>query len=183
MSGNDQLKCTNSVKTSDMAQSPEKMQWKFATPAGPVFIVASHRSIHGVYWKKQPISFVRELDSQKPTARLIQRCMKQLNEYFFRDRKKFDLPIELEGTDFQKSVWQELQRIPYGETCSYAELAKRIRRPKAFRAAGTANGKNPISIIIPCHRVIATNGGLGGYAGGIAAKEILLRVEGTQAAK
>lgn len=153
-----------------MGKPIENSQWKLKSPVGDLFIVASEHAVHGVYWRKQAEPPIR-------STRLIQQCVSQLEEYFAGARKNFDLPMEFQGTDFQKQVWEELLKIPYGETCSYAELAKRVRRPKAFRAAGTANGKNPIAIIIPCHRVIATGGGLGGYAGGLSAKEKLLKIE------
>lgn len=101
----------------------------------------------------------------------------QLGAYFKGERTGFDLELNVQGTDFQKRVWQELVRIPYGETISYGELAKRIGNPKASRAVGMANGKNPISIIIPCHRVIGKNGSLTGFGGGIEVKKKLLDLE------
>lgn len=102
----------------------------------------------------------------------------QLNEYFTGTRKVFDVPLELEGTDFQKKVWDELQKIPYGKTISYKTLSEKLGDVKAIRAVGKANGQNPIAIIIPCHRVIGTNGNLVGYAGGLDIKEKLLHLEG-----
>jgi methylated-DNA-[protein]-cysteine S-methyltransferase len=102
---------------------------------------------------------------------------KQLSEYFRGERQRFDVPLKLSGTDFQRRVWQELARIPYGVTISYAELAKRIGSPSASRAVGSANGRNPISILVPCHRVIGASGKLTGYAGGIDKKEWLLAWE------
>lgn len=105
----------------------------------------------------------------------------QLGEYFAGDRTTFDLDVELSGTDFQREIWAALAAIPYGETRSYAELARAVGRPKAFRAAGTANGHNPVAIIVPCHRVIATGGGLGGYGGGLDRKAQLLDLERTVA--
>jgi methylated-DNA-[protein]-cysteine S-methyltransferase len=101
----------------------------------------------------------------------------QLEEYFAGERTGFDVPMELDGTTFQKEVWRELSRIPYGETISYGELARRVGRPKGPRAVGQANGKNPIPIIVPCHRVLASNG-IGGYGGGLPMKRALLAVEG-----
>jgi methylated-DNA-[protein]-cysteine S-methyltransferase len=105
-------------------------------------------------------------------------CIRQLNEYFAGDRTEFDLTLRLDGTKFQRRVWQELTRIPHGETISYAQLASRVGQPGAFRAVGSANGKNPISIIVPCHRVIGSNGQLAGYGGGLTNKVELLRLEG-----
>ena len=102
---------------------------------------------------------------------------KQLDEYFAGERKEFDLPLNLSGTDFQVQVLEELQRIPYGETTSYGAIAKRIGRPRAMRAVGAANGRNPIPIIIPCHRVIGSSGDLTGFGGGLDTKAALLRLE------
>ena len=101
----------------------------------------------------------------------------QLTEYFAGDRKDFDLPLGLTGTEFQLLVLDELQRIPYGETTSYGDIAVRIGRPKAVRAVGAANGRNPIPIIVPCHRVIGSGGDLTGFGGGLDAKKSLLRLE------
>jgi methylated-DNA-[protein]-cysteine S-methyltransferase len=111
--------------------------------------------------------------NEKPFAAARQ----QLEEYFAGERKDFDLPLHLSGTDFQIQVLQELRRIPYGETRSYGDIAKRIGRPKAMRAVGAANGRNPIPIIVPCHRVIGSSGDLTGFGGGLDTKEALLRLE------
>jgi len=102
---------------------------------------------------------------------------KQLTEYFAGERKDFDLPLSLHGTEFQLRVLEELKTIPYGETTSYGDIAKRIGRPKAVRAVGAANGRNPIPIIVPCHRVIGSSGHLTGFGGGLDAKTALLRLE------
>lgn len=102
----------------------------------------------------------------------------QLNAYFRGERTTFDLPLAPGGTPFQQDVWNELQKIPLGETISYAELAERVGRKGSFRAVGAANGRNPLPIVIPCHRVIGSNGKLTGYAGGIEAKKKLLELEG-----
>ena len=101
----------------------------------------------------------------------------QLTEYFAGDRREFDLPLKLNGTEFQMNVLHALQQIPYGETMSYADIAERIGRPKAVRAVGAANGRNPIPIIVPCHRVIGSHGDLTGFGGGLDTKEALLRLE------
>jgi methylated-DNA-[protein]-cysteine S-methyltransferase len=111
--------------------------------------------------------------SDKPFAT----AMGQLTEYFDGQRRHFDLPLRPDGTEFQLRVLDELQRIPYGETASYADIAERIGNPKAVRAVGAANGRNPIPIVIPCHRVIGSDGGLTGFGGGLATKETLLRLE------
>lgn len=115
--------------------------------------------------------------NEKPFAEAI----RQLNEYFAGDRQDFDLPLRLDGTEFQLLVLQELRRIPYGETTSYGDIAERIGRPKAVRAVGAANGRNPIPIIVPCHRVIGASGDLTGFGGGLNTKEALLRLESENA--
>ncbi|MBZ0200278.1 MAG: methylated-DNA--[protein]-cysteine S-methyltransferase [Ignavibacteriaceae bacterium] len=102
----------------------------------------------------------------------------QLREYFKVERKKFDLPLDLRGTEFQLQVWDQLQKIPYGKTVSYKQIAAALGDSNKVRAVGGANGANPVPIIVPCHRVINTNGGLGGYTGGIHLKEKLLKLEG-----
>ncbi len=114
---------------------------------------------------------------QPPESSVLQQCCLELDEYFAGKRKSFDVEITFTGTPFQNKVWNELLKIPYGKTISYADLAKVAGNPKACRAAGSANGKNPIAVIIPCHRVIASNGGLGGYAYGLEAKKQLLDLE------
>lgn len=103
----------------------------------------------------------------------------QLEEYFNRKRKVFNIPLDIEGTDFQKKVWNELLNIPYGKTISYKQLSKRLGNPKLLRAVGKANSTNPVAVVIPCHRVINSNGDLGGYAGGLEIKEKLLELEGS----
>ena len=102
---------------------------------------------------------------------------RQLDEYFARKRTSFDLPLTVSGTEFQERVWLTLAEIPYGETISYAELARWVGHPRAFRAVGSANGANPIPVILPCHRVIASDGTLGGYGGGLPTKRALLKLE------
>jgi methylated-DNA-[protein]-cysteine S-methyltransferase len=117
-------------------------------------------------------------DEQLPAP--LAAAVAQLEEYFAGRRRQFDLPLELSGTDFQKSVWRELAQIPYGETVSYGELALMVGRPHAYRAVGQANGANPIPIVLPCHRVVASGGGIGGYGGGLPMKRKLLALEGAQ---
>jgi O-6-methylguanine DNA methyltransferase len=108
---------------------------------------------------------------------LLKEASQQLQEYLSGQRKSFELPIAPQGTEFQQMVWKVLQEIPYGETCSYKEIAERISNPKAFRAVGLANNRNPIPIFIPCHRVIGSNGSLVGYVGGLEVKKTLLAME------
>ncbi|MFT3693243.1 MAG: methylated-DNA--[protein]-cysteine S-methyltransferase [Kofleriaceae bacterium] len=111
---------------------------------------------------------------------ILKRAAKQLAEYFAGKRKDFDLDLSPEGTPFQRSVWAKLQKIPFGETWSYGELAASLGKPLASRAVGAANGRNPIAIIIPCHRVIGSNGSLTGFGGGLPAKKYLLQLESAQ---
>ena len=130
------------------------------------------------------LSFIEDLSTFQPNASwhkrkddLLAACQTQLEEWFTGQRQTFDLPLAPEGTAFQQKVWKALQNIPYGTTCSYGNLAQAMSKPTAFRAVGSANGKNPIAIIIPCHRVVAAKGGLGGYAYGIELKQQLLALE------
>lgn len=123
-------------------------------------------------------------EGQKIVARKMQNdhlilstAEKQLKEYFAGQRKKFEVPIDPMGTDFQKAVWKELSKVPYGKTINYGEQAKRLGKPNAARAVGAANGKNPIGIIVPCHRVIGASGSLTGFAGGLDKKKFLLELE------
>lgn len=122
------------------------------------------------------ISF-NELKAKKEETPLIKKTYQELEEFLTKKRKTFDIPIKANGTNFQKRVWEELLKIPYGKTVTYKEIAQRIGNPKAFRAVGMANNKNPIVIIIPCHRVIGANNKLTGYSGGIEIKNKLLELE------
>lgn len=121
----------------------------------------------------------RVLDAEYAEGRTptIEKMIEELNEYFAGERRAFDLPIQFAGSDFQCHVWSELMKIPYGTTISYAELARRINNPKAVRAVASANATNPISIFVPCHRVIGSNRRLTGYGGGLDAKQALLTLE------
>ncbi len=120
------------------------------------------------------------LDPSEPGRKVAGEAIRQLKAYFDRRLREFDLPLDPEGTRFQLEVWRELQKIPYGTVISYGELARRLGNPKAVRAVGTANGANPIPIIIPCHRVIGSNGKLIGYGGGLPIKEKLLLLENSR---
>ncbi len=124
----------------------------------------------------EEINFV-EIKQEEKKNTITQKAKEQLKEYFDGKRKYFDIPLLLKGTDFQIKVWNELKKIPYGVTVSYKQIAKNIKNEKAVRAVGLANSKNKIPIIIPCHRVIANNGKLSGYAGGVWRKEKLLQIE------
>ena len=139
---------------------------------GTLRLVERDRALAGIYLATQDVPWL--VDVPRRTTRLLERAAGQLAEYFAGVRHAFDLPLSPRGTEFQRTVWRALAAIPYGETRSYGELARAIGRPAASRAVGSANANNPISIVVPCHRVIATSGSLTGYAGGVAAKRWLL---------
>ena len=143
----------------------------YETPVGKLCIGEEDGVIVRTTWSKIPTEYILE------ETELILQCKMQLDEYFRGERKTFDLPLAPKGTDFQKKVWNALQKIPYGETKTYGEIAAAVGNPKAARAVGMANNKNPIGIIIPCHRVVGANGKLVGYAGGMDKKEWLLQIE------
>ena len=127
--------------------------------------------------QKKDLSKATKLRSDDP---YLFNTFDQLKEYFIRTRKVFDIPLDLEGTDFQMKVWNEIKKIPYGKPRSYKYIAEKLGDAKSIRAVGRANGQNPIPIIIPCHRVIGSNGTLTGYAGGLDVKEKLLEIEGSR---
>lgn len=156
-------------------------QWKLNTTIGPLFLVASEKGLQEVLLEKSSTSFAKSLGGSDPAVKVLAKAVQQLEEYFEGKRQEFDLPFDVQGTPFQKKVWTELSRIPYGKTCSYGDVAKRIKQAKAMRAVGTANGKNPLCVVVPCHRVIAADGSLGGYSGGLDVKKKLLKLEGSWA--
>lgn len=145
------------------------------TPLGRLEVVADETAVEGLWL---PGAAPDETVPERRTS-LLCRAEKELLEYFRGERQDFDLPLAPAGTPFQQRVWQELCRIPYGHTASYGEIARRIGLPKGPRAVGQANHRNPIPILIPCHRVIAAHGALGGYGGGSDIKIRLLKLEGT----
>lgn len=124
------------------------------------------------------VSFVEARREAAGTTPLIDKAIRQVGEYFAGDRQDFDVSIEFDGTDFQREVWEQLRSIPYGQVVSYQDIAESLERPGAVRAVGAANGQNPVAIVVPCHRVIGSNGDLVGYGGGIWRKEWLLKHEG-----
>ena len=148
------------------------------SPVGILKLVATENALVAVLWENENPKRVRlaELIEQVNHPILLE-TQKQLREYFAGTRQQFDLPLDFEGTVFQKKVWQALLSIPFGGTRSYRDIAEQVGNIKAVRAVGAANGKNPISIIAPCHRVVGVNGKLVGFAGGLNNKEILLRLE------
>ncbi|MBU3847451.1 MAG: methylated-DNA--[protein]-cysteine S-methyltransferase [Candidatus Acinetobacter avistercoris] len=151
---------------------------EIASPVGLLKLVANDHALVAVLWENENPNRVRLAEwVEQPDHPILIKAKNQLEEYFIGTRKQFDLPLEFEGTEFQKKVWQALLTIPYSETRSYQQIAAQIGSIKAVRAVGAANGKNPISIIAPCHRVVGANGKLVGFAGGLKNKEILLSLE------
>lgn len=148
------------------------------SPVGALKLVAHDQALVAVMWDNEDHKRVRlaELieNIQHP---MLLKVKRQLEQYFAGQRQRFDLPLDFQGTDFQQQVWQALLTIPYGETRSYKDIALQIGNEKAVRAVGAANGRNPISIIAPCHRVIGSGGALVGFAGGLDKKQILLSLE------
>ena len=149
-----------------------------SSPVGLLKLVANDLALVAILWENDDPKRVRlgslVEDVDHPILCLAEQ---QLGEYFAGARKSFDLPLDFGGTPFQKKVWSELLNIPFGQTRTYGQIANSIGKPRAFRAVGAANGKNPISIVAPCHRVIGKDGSLTGFAGGLEAKECLLEIE------
>lgn len=148
------------------------------SPLGELKLVASDKGLVAILWEKDnPKRVPLGPQTRKDTHPMLVQTRHQLEQYFDGNLQEFDIPLDPKGTTFQKSVWQALLTIPFGETRSYGEIAKQIGNPKSVRAVGAANGRNPISIICGCHRVIGSNGKLTGFAGGLPAKEFLLNLE------
>ncbi len=154
---------------------------KLSSPVGTLTLVARGDKLAAVLWEHERANRVRlgelHVDQGHPVLRETAR---QLEEYFAGSRERFELELDFVGTDFQRAVWAALLTIPFGHTRSYSEIARQIGRPAAVRAVGAANGRNPISIIAPCHRVIGASGSLTGFAGGLQAKQYLLALEGRE---
>ena len=152
---------------------------RIETPLGYIRIEADRKGISGIYFCGEEETKTKEdgrIRGQEESSVILE-AERQLREYMEGRRKKFELPLSIEGTEFQKKVWQELCRIPYGETRTYGQIAALVGNPKAGRAVGMANHKNPISIVVPCHRVIGANQKLVGYGGGLDKKKALLELE------
>jgi methylated-DNA-[protein]-cysteine S-methyltransferase len=152
------------------------------TPVGQIGIAENGQAITDIFFARDGAA-INGFSLSKSTFRvtetaLLKKATSQLNEYFDGVRKAFDLPLAHRGTEFQKAVWEALREIPYGQVRSYKDIAERVGSQKAYRAVGMANNRNPIVIVIPCHRVIGHNGALVGFGGGIPSKEYLLRLEG-----
>ena len=175
-----------------------KFRYTYNMPIGNIVICEENDKITGIYLDnieennkkkekgtlkespsiKETLTIEKEATFVKEATPLIKVAKNQLDEYFNGKRKEFDFPMHMKGTQFQVKVWEALRTIPYGKTCSYKEVAIKIGNPKASRAVGMANNKNPLLIVVPCHRVIGANGSLVGYACGLHVKENLLQLEG-----
>lgn len=158
------------------------MEYRFkrmASPVGLLTLAAKGDKLTAILWECEIDGRVPLGDMvEDPSFPILLKTEQQLNEYFAGERTCFELELDFTGTEFQKEVWAALLEIPFGETRSYGDIARRIGRPKAVRAVGAANGRNPISIVAPCHRVIGASGKLTGFAGGLDNKALLLKLEG-----
>jgi methylated-DNA-[protein]-cysteine S-methyltransferase len=151
---------------------PDCVQTRYQSAIGSLYLVSSAKGLVGLHWNKQLVPLV------KPSPdNFFNQTIQELEEYFQGKRTTFTVPLDLRGTEFQKSVWKQLQKIPYGATATYSEIAKKIKKTTAVRAVGAANGKNPLCVLIPCHRVIGSNGSLTGFSGGLKIKQRLLDLE------
>ena len=147
------------------------------TPHGRMLLVSSGKGLCGVHFVGQ--KHYPKLDGTwKRDPRALQQAKRELQEYFAGERKRFDVPLAAEGTPFQRAVWREIAKVACGETITYAELARRAGYPGSARAAGSATGRNPLGVIVPCHRIVGADGSLTGYAGGLSRKKALLALEG-----
>ncbi len=150
---------------------------RWDSPVGPLFIAVSERGLARLEFDRGHIP-PRDENTWIESEEKTRPCRRQLGEYFAGARRAFDVPLDLQGTAFEKRCWQALLTIPYGETRTYGDIARAIGSPQAFRAVGLANHNNPVAIIVPCHRVIGTDGSLTGYGGGLDVKKRLLELEG-----
>jgi len=157
----------------------QTLQASITTPLGPMIVAVASQRVVGLWFADGAHVPLLEHCGQVLNNPLVERVQSQLVSYLAGQRKSFNLPLQLDtGTPLQAAVWQALTTLPYGQTCSYGELAARVGRPRAARAVAAAVARNPISIVVPCHRVIGADGELTGYAGGLARKQALLTIEG-----
>jgi methylated-DNA-[protein]-cysteine S-methyltransferase len=162
-----------------MAQSKRYVSKRMNSPVGNLVLVASDEGLAGILWERErPHRLQLTISGEDAAHPVLVEAERQLREYFSGRRREFALKLDPAGTPFQRSVWNALLTIPYGETRSYAQIARQIGRPTAVRAVGAANGRNPLSIVAPCHRVIGSTGKLTGFAGGLDTKASLLALEG-----
>jgi len=149
----------------------------YDSPLGPMILVASDEALVGLYFTGQKYVPDQSRWHADPGLPVIRTAVTELDEYFAGTRETFDVPIAPAGTAFQRAVWDAISRVPYGETITYGELARRVGRPGSARAAGAATGQNPVGVIVPCHRIVGAGGTLTGYAGGLDRKRALLTLE------
>lgn len=152
------------------------------TSAGPLFLAATDKAVTALVWSREALARIGIVAAERGAPDILAAAAAQVEEYLAGMREAFDLPLDLAGTPFQRKVWDALRTIPFGETWSYGDLAKRVGNPGAVRAVGTANGRNPVCIMVPCHRVVRATGDLGGYAGGVDRKAFLLGLESARRA-
>jgi methylated-DNA-[protein]-cysteine S-methyltransferase len=151
----------------------------FKSPHGEMLLVATESGLSGIYFKRQKYFPKKGKTWQRaPVHASLQQAKRELGEYFAGKRKRFAVPLAPDGTPFQRAVWKAISSVEFGETITYGELARRARHPGSARAAGAATGRNPLGIIVPCHRIVGANGALTGYAGGLQRKRALLAREG-----
>jgi methylated-DNA-[protein]-cysteine S-methyltransferase len=166
-------------KLAKVEEMGEVYYTRFESPIGPLLLAGDAKALRRVSFESSKRSSPPPADWKQNRAAFAE-VIRQLQAYFRGELKEFDVPLAMEGTEFQLRVWNALREIPYGETVSYAQLAGRIGNPKAVRAVGLANGSNPIPIIVPCHRVIGSDGSLTGFGGGLSTKKKLLELENKQ---
>jgi len=169
------------------ADSPTRKRYVHKTmssPVGTLTLVATDEGLAGILWENDwPNRAPLRIGTRDDSHLVLIEAERQLNEYFSGRRREFALELDVEGTPFQRKVWNALRTIPFGETRSYGDIARQIGNPGAMRAVGAANGRNPVSIVVPCHRVIGSTGKLTGFGGGLDAKARLLALEGAGTAQ
>ena len=148
------------------------------SPVGPLFLAASAKGLVRLEFEARMMRLESETIQLRESKQTLAPFLRELDEYFSGARREFSMPLDLRGTDFQRKCWRALLDIPYGETRSYGEIARAIGHPQAYRAVGMSNNRNPVAIVVPCHRVIASGGSLCGYGGGLDIKRKLLELEG-----
>jgi len=161
-----------------MKMNPSLVCTHFDSPLGAMLLAATSQGLAGVWFVGQKHGPEHADWPEQAGHPVLRQAVQQLQQYFAGERTHFELPLDLQGTPFQQSVWRALLTIPTGRTTSYAELSRSLGRPQAARAVGAAVGRNPVSIVVPCHRVVGTGGTLTGYAGGLERKSALLKLEG-----
>ncbi len=174
-------KKVNITRATSKTTTVEKCYSILKSPIDDLLLVADDSALLGVYFSDcDHVPLEKENWSRNDRHPILSKTAAELAEYFTGKRKDFSIPLRFDGTDFQRKIWKQIAAIPYRETINYSELAKRAGKPDAIRAAGTTTGRNPISIIVPCHRVMGKNGGLCGFAGGLERKRFLLGLEHSQ---